>query len=184
MDTVIQRNRNTNRWVIDPLAFITPEFSAAVRAINPFICHSKIPGPFTRKVNGPGFLRKARSELLSSLPCAPWTPSQSDRRDSPGRRKQLRILRDSCREPGDGGWRRTGWKTMYTVCRERLNCCHVAWRLSKRTPTPMPAQMDGDTNTRYGERDVGIELSATVNLWSATEIIGTKSICTFTGFGK
>lgn len=115
MDTVIQRNRNTNRWVIDPLAFITPEFSAAVRAINPFICHSKIPGPFTRKVNGPGFLRKARSELLSSLPCAPQTPSQSDRWDSPGRRKQLRILRDSCREPGDGAGEGQGGKprTLY-----------------------------------------------------------------------
>lgn len=48
----------------------------------------------------------------------------------------------------------------------------------------MPAQMDGYTNTCYGERDMGIDLSANVNLQSTTETIGTKSICTFIGFGK
>lgn len=68
-DTVIQRNRNTNRWVIDPHAFITPEFSFAVRAINSFICHSEIPGPFTRKVKQAGLppKRLLRVIVISAL---------------------------------------------------------------------------------------------------------------------
>ena len=61
---------------------------------------------------------------------------------------------------------------------------YVLGYLSKHPPTLVPAQMDGYTNTRYGERDLGIDLSANVNLQSTTEIVGTKSICTFIGFGK
>lgn len=67
---------------------------------------------------------------------------------------------------------------------KHLSCYCVLWYPSKRTPTLMPAQMDGYTNTCYGERDMGIDLWANVNPQSITEIIGTKSICTFIGFGK
>lgn len=73
---------------------------------------------------------------------------------------------------------------MYTVHRANANCWDVLWYPSKRTPTLMPAPKDGYTNACYGERDTGLDLSANVNLQSTTEIIGTKSICTFIGFGK
>lgn len=67
---------------------------------------------------------------------------------------------------------------------KHLNRYRVLWYPSKCTPTLVPAQTDGCTNTCHGEGDAGMDLAANVNLHSTTEIIGTKSICTFIGFGK
>lgn len=66
-DKVIQCNRNTNRWVIDPRAFITLEFSTAVQAINSFICHFEIPGPFTRKAKRASLPAKGSSRSYCCL---------------------------------------------------------------------------------------------------------------------
>lgn len=114
MDTVIHSNRNTNRWVIDLLAFITLEFRMAAGAMKSFICQAEIPG--LSHGRGSEWLFAEGSVLVVFHPSSCFSEIDRIWQAELSRYKTTAgtpiVLRDVCRRPHPDT--RTGEENIYT----------------------------------------------------------------------